>query len=814
MPTSSSTAPPLLLVTILLGCLLGLVLIPAPLLVGLPLVDAGSVAVASAAAVEEPEVITLDNAAVVGGGGKVTISAEPMDDVERELRVLASLPDAAAAVEAANPPLPGGTGTDQQQQQQQPSDATGSSGNTNDDDEKKKGPKRAPRIHPRPPPCLDTNPSCNLWASVGECTHAQQYMHANCRESCHLCNPLNFNQDASGNQHIYQDYPGVAPRVEFRHPITFRRDVDDNAVDGDGKPTPVTLEYRWDAKICTARVFDALSASERYLARVRAKYEKEMKKYWADPKNYKAASVVVPELCRNNDELCPVWASWGMCEERPRAMKSICPLSCQICPTYLPGLAQAAPNQKVYKSFFERMDFEGMYAATWQRRTMMPPSFDADEGRDGDYGSHHVWDQSPKARAVRKHYGVDEIEIKQWQTTETREAREEWVYMYEDHPNDSDFSRNVVDFWNFLSSQEVDEALKFLKERGVPADAVGADGRGFGPKTKTVSKLLVDPVSGSAMVHRQSARTFVHDMSSHDLKNGTGNVLAPILHMIVSKLELLTGIPGKLYLEPQIKFEKFGHGDFQHPKLHYGDSVNATDPRMRGALVSFDYTVGRMSLLANYGLPNNLDGGTHGIPPRTMNNPRVFGLTICLNDAPEDSWFNIVISGNLIKCRKGLAVLYPVVNTLLGTKHDRYKHAGTDAEILHILDRNSGVEGDGTFIAENVNSVLEHPQYDGEGEVLMMQLYFRRFPNTKRWKEMPGMDVYTLDGRRYGRVGGRPLDSHKDVLNYVEKLINRKQTKAADDEKHLSIMETMRTRSKKDLKILQAKLEKAIGDEG
>ena len=76
------------------------------------------------------------------------------------------------------------------------------------------------------------------------------------------------------------------------------------------------------------------------------------------------------------------------------------------------------------------------------------------------------------------------------------------------------------------------------------------------------------------------------------------------------------------------------------------------------------------------------------------------------------------------------------------------------------------------------------------------------------------MDVYTLDGRRYGRVGGRPLESHKDVLNYVEKLINRKQTRAADDEKHLSMMETMRTRSKKDLKILQAKLEKAIADEG
>ena len=796
MPPPASTAPSILLVTVLLGCLLGLVLVPAPLLAGLPLAEA---AVSSDVLADAGDYGEASSDQLVGGGGKFTLPAEPMDDVERELRMLASLApdDGGAGRRQTSEPDGEAQNQQQQQQQQQPDPA-------NDDSEKKVNAKTWSRI--RPPPCMDTNPSCREWATVGECSHAEQYMHANCKESCHLCNPLNRNDDGEGNKYIHQDYPGVVPEVEFAKAVIFRRSVDYKAIDINGRPTPIELEYVWEPHMCTVRVVDNLKSTDRYLARIRSKYDREINKYWADPKNYKAAAVVVPELCRNNDKLCPLWASWGMCEEKPRTMKDICPLACQICSSYLPGLAQKPTKQRLYKSFFERMDYEGMYAATWQRRIMMPPSFGADEGRDGNFGSYRVWGQSAKARAVRRHYGVDQIELKQWESTEMRQGREEWIYMFEDHPNDSDFSRYVVDFWDFLSSREADEALELLRERGVPANANGADGRGFGPKTKTVSKFLKNHVNGKPMVHRQSSRVFVRDLASHDPKDGNGNVLAPVLHKIVSKVELLTGIPSK-YLEPQIKFEKFQKGDFQHPKLHYGDSVNATDARMRGALVSFDYSVGRLSEFANYGLPNNLEGGTDDIPPRTMNNPRLFGLTICLNDAPEDSWFNIVVSGNLIKCRKGLAALYPVVRTLVGTKYDEYKFAGTDAEIFNILDRNSRVEDDGSYIPENLNYVLEHPRYDGDGEVIMMQMYFRRFPNSKRWKDIPEMDVYTLDDRK---VGGQPVESHDDIIKYIQNLVKGRRAEAAEDEQHRSMMKTIRTLPKGQLKKLQKKLEKAL----
>jgi len=775
MPMPPPTAP-ILLVTALVGCLLGLVLVPAPLLVGLRL------PLAEAAASE----------ALVAADGP-----EPMDDVERELRLLASLPGASAAANAA-------TGQRQQQQQQRTDSASNGNSNFSGNREKSGSKKAYSSSGIRPPPCMDTNPSCREWASVGECTHAEQYMHANCKESCHLCDPLNRNQDAQGNKYIYQKFPGVAPQLEFGRPVTFHRSLDYNALDAHGNRTPIEMEYQWDPNLCFDRVVDALLATEQYLTRVRAKYDREINKFWADSKNYKAAAVVVPELCRNNDGLCPLWSSWGMCEERPRAMRDVCPLSCQICPTYLPGLAQKPAKPKLYKSFFERMDYEGMYAATWQRRTMLPPSLGADESKDGDFGSYRIWDQSAKARAVRTHYGVDQIELMQWKTTEERRGAGEWIYMFEDHPNDSDFSRYVVDFWDFLSPQEADEALEFLKERGVPSGAGGGDGRGFGPKTKTESKFLKHRVNGKPMVHRQSSRVLVRDLASRSIKDSDGNVLAPIVHKIASKMQLLTGIPAK-YLEPQIKFEKFERGDFQHPKLHYGDSINATDPHVRGALVSFDYSVGRLSEFANYGLPNNLEVGTDGIPPRTMNNPRLFGLTICLNDAPEDSWFNIVVGGNLIKCRKGLAAMYPVVRTLLGTKYEQYEHAGTDAEIFHILDRNSRVEGDESFIPEHLDYVLEHPRYDGNGEIIMMQMYFRRFPNTKRFKDMPEMDVYTLDDRK---VGGQPVGSHEDIIHYIRNVIKGRRTKAAEDR---SMMKTIRTLSKEELKTLQKRLEKALG---
>mmetsp|Transcript_9657 Transcript_9657/g.16035 ORF Transcript_9657/g.16035 Transcript_9657/m.16035 type:complete len:82 (+) Transcript_9657:1-246(+) len=75
---------------------------------------------------------------------------------------------------------------------------------------------------------------------------------------------------------------------------------------------------------------------------------------------------------------------------------------------------------------------------------------------------------------------------------------------------------------------------------------------------------------------------------------------------------------------------------------------------------------------------------------------------------------------------------------------------------------------------------------------------------------MPGMDVYTLDDRKFGRAGGRAVESHKDVVKYVQNLIKGRRTKAADDEKHVSMMKTIRTLSKRHLKKLQARLEKAL----
>ena len=88
-----------------------------------------------------------------------------------------------------------------------------------------------------------------------------------------------------------------------------------------------------------------------------------------------------------------------------------------------------------------------------------------------------------------------------------------------------------------------------------------------------------------------------------------------------------------------------------------------------------------------------------------------------------------------------------------------------------------------------------------------MQMYFRRFPNTKRWKDIPGMDVYTLDDRK---VGGQPVESHSDVIKYIQHLVEGRRAEAAEDEQHRSMMKTIRTLSKGQLKKLQKKLEKAL----
>jgi len=203
-----------------------------------------------------------------------------MDEVERELRELAKLPAAASpsAPPTATPTDDESCKNEEQQQNEE-------------------------RVPPRPPPCLDTNPKCEEWARRGECEHAREYMHVNCKMSCHLCNPLNLNKDRHGNEGIYQRYPGVKQKRVFDEDVEFSRYVSDRAFNAAGEKQPIELTQVWEPPFTEARVRDVMQTIDLYLWRERAQYEKVMTALKAakKPEDYQAEAVIVADLCRNND---------------------------------------------------------------------------------------------------------------------------------------------------------------------------------------------------------------------------------------------------------------------------------------------------------------------------------------------------------------------------------------------------------------------------------------------------------------------------------------------------------------------------------
>jgi len=654
-----------------------------------------------------------------------------MDEIERELRELAKLP---AAASPSAPPTA-----------------------TPTDDESCKNEERVP---PRPPPCLDTNPKCEDWARRGECEHAREYMHLNCKMSCHLCNPLNLNKDRRGNEGIYQRYPGVKQKRVFDEDIEFSRYVSDRAFNAAGEIQPIELTQVWEPPFTEGRVREVMQTIDRYLWRERAQYEKVMTALKASekPEDFQAEAVVVADLCRNNDRHCAVWAAYGYCEINPRAMQDLCPLACHTCRKYYPGLAQKAKEEKLGSTFFERMDMVGMYDAIWEKRVVAPMIWEADGGTDGDKSSYKVSNMTRKGYAIRQVFGVDRV-VSGFQRSVWKRNEE-----YED--------RDIIDMYNFLDDEDINEAFEFIKARGV-SEAEGGDGMGFGPKTEEWATL-----AGEESLVRKSSETFVYDPYSHDPKDkDEGNSLSSIIFKIVAKIEILTGIPARSHFELPIKFMKFEAGDHQDSSLHFGTSVNVSDANLRNFLNTYDYTVGQFAQgnqilndqIEEAGLENSENPlNDLYIRPRTMNNPRVFGLTIFLNSGmtkEAKTAGSILIHGKHIRVQRGMALFYPTVESLLGTNHSTSEDDGVQ-HAFDVLDRDYD-KGDGTYLTENIETGIEYKNdgMDGAPPIYVMQMYFRRFPDLRP------QSTYSLDGRTHD---GRPLE-YGDVEEYVRMLLSLDQ---------------------------------------
>ena len=586
-------------------------------------------------------------------------------------------------------------------------------------------------LNPPPVPCHDTNPSCYHWATMGECNSSEEYMSDNCPLSCNLCNPLSsVAQDKHGNKGIYQQEPGREQKRSF-HDIghmRFTRWIEGIETHADGirqKRVPVEDVNHWDPGFASTRVEDVLLAQDQYLDRLRDEYSRGLKA--SEEGRHGEIDIAVSSMCLNHSEFCALWAARGFCDSHPHAMRASCALACQTCLTYLPGLAEKGTDN-AFSTFYERRDLIGMLEAIHDQRMVMPSETlktDSNES-DGDKSSPGVFGQSLKARTLRDLFGLNTMKV--------------------ESVTEMDAVPRITKIDNFLDDEEVNGIMEFLRARGTDS----LDGDGFAPATKDVVHMGPD---GSERIVRRSSRTFIANTLSHKPKDP--NAMHPIFYKIATKIELMAGIFGKDQLDLPIRFEKFEEGGFQRTSLHFGTSVDA-EPALADLLLDYDYTVGKMP----YGEDTSCKSGENPnetcctterpdsiIAPRTMFNPPTFGLTIFLNDLNgEGAGGEIMfphVTDEEFTPRKGTALFYPTVYTLIGFKDSEYDWGGNKA--MHLLDKDYE-GGDGTFLEEDLEMSIKHKRVK-KGTKYSLQIYFRRF-RYDSWKPSDHkIETYNLEGR-------------------------------------------------------------------
>ncbi|KAL7460273.1 hypothetical protein ACHAXS_000736 [Conticribra weissflogii] len=135
--------------------------------------------------------------------------------------------------------------------------------------------------------CVDTNPSCRSWASVGECDNNPNYMLIYCPISCDSC-PEKYDRSLEEEELLKK----VA---KFGKP---------QKVEGQDSP----------------KTFEVVRKTVHYM-------ENDI---FSDNPTHDLSDQVLGE-CTNREELCAFWAAIGECEANKAYMKVKCAPSCQSC---------------------------------------------------------------------------------------------------------------------------------------------------------------------------------------------------------------------------------------------------------------------------------------------------------------------------------------------------------------------------------------------------------------------------------------------------------------------------------------------------
>ena len=148
--------------------------------------------------------------------------------------------------------------------------------------------------------CVDSNDSCQYWASIGECDKNPNYMLGNCELSCDSCGYMKRQRARM----MKRSYKSEEERKLNERMQNLGRD--ENGIEQD-----------LDMDNYQEEIEQVLEEMEEYKQEIVEGDDEDMKEVLA--------------ICKNNNPSCVTWASAGECENNPAYMRFQCPLVCQKC---------------------------------------------------------------------------------------------------------------------------------------------------------------------------------------------------------------------------------------------------------------------------------------------------------------------------------------------------------------------------------------------------------------------------------------------------------------------------------------------------
>lgn len=204
---------------------------------------------------------------------------------------------------------------------------------------------------------------------------------------------------------------------------------------------------------------------------------------------------------------------------------------------------------------------------------------------------------------------------------------------------------------------------------------------------------------------RHSSRLYMYPaMNTED-----GKRFAPAIERLLEKMQLLVGAP-RDHIEMPLIFEKFSVGEYRNATSFFKDSILTSEGQT--------YYKSTVEDTDEYKLPNTLRERS----PDTMINPRVFGVTLFLNDVEEggEVSFPFLQTNNAPHVQDvsvGKAIIFPTVLSMNGQWNISKDES---------LDKNYNDDLGSSELLEDLSFVAQHNPVR-KGVKYTLTVYFRRY---------------------------------------------------------------------------------------